>query len=138
MKPRRWFRFSLRTMFALMLLVAIPMGWVAAQLKWIHDRRVALRWIEDHRQAAFYMKCSWADERRIATNPEFSNGVIFAWLDITYKPVATPWPLRPFGEKGVSLIGLWSDKFPASDVKKRQLERLFPEAEIKCERYGNH
>ena len=38
-KPRRrWLRFGLRTMLALVLLLAIPMGWVTLQLKWIRDR----------------------------------------------------------------------------------------------------
>ena len=31
-KPRRWFRFSLRTMFVLIVLLSIPLNWVGYQI----------------------------------------------------------------------------------------------------------
>ena len=36
MNPRRWFRFSLRTFFVLLTLLAV---WLGVQAKWIRDRR---------------------------------------------------------------------------------------------------
>jgi hypothetical protein len=36
--PRRRFYFSLRTLFVLMTILGLFLGWVGAQLKWIHDR----------------------------------------------------------------------------------------------------
>ena len=42
MKPRRWFRFSLRTFFVLLTLAACAAWWVQVQLKWIHDRHDVL------------------------------------------------------------------------------------------------
>ncbi len=38
-KPRRWFRFSLRSLFVVVTLVALLAGWVASSLNWIRDRR---------------------------------------------------------------------------------------------------
>ena len=38
-KPkRRWFRFSLRTLFVLMMVIGICASWVAYQLNWIRQR----------------------------------------------------------------------------------------------------
>ena len=38
-KPRRWFRFSLRTMFVLVTVVCV---WLGYQLNWIRERREVL------------------------------------------------------------------------------------------------
>jgi len=35
---RRWFRFSLRTLFVLMLLASISLAWVTYSLNWIRQR----------------------------------------------------------------------------------------------------
>ena len=38
-KPkRRWFRFSLRTLFVLVTIVGVAAGWTARQLNWIRER----------------------------------------------------------------------------------------------------
>ena len=42
-KPRRWFRFSLRTFFVLLTLFGV---WLGMQMKWIRDRHEAIRWLE--------------------------------------------------------------------------------------------
>ena len=39
MKPRRWFRFTLRTLFVLMTLVACAVWYAHAQSKWLIARR---------------------------------------------------------------------------------------------------
>jgi hypothetical protein len=39
-KPRRWFRFSLRTMFVLVTVFCV---WLGYQLNWIRQRRDAIR-----------------------------------------------------------------------------------------------
>lgn len=39
---RRWFQFSLATLFVGVTVVAISMAWVAYQLNWIRERRAAL------------------------------------------------------------------------------------------------
>jgi hypothetical protein len=36
---RRWFRFSLRTMLIAVVVLSIPLAWVAYSLNWIRERR---------------------------------------------------------------------------------------------------
>jgi hypothetical protein len=36
---RRWFRFSLRTLFVLFTLLSIPFCWIGYQLNWIRERQ---------------------------------------------------------------------------------------------------
>ena len=36
---RRWFRFSMRTLFVLVTIIGVVAGWVAYQLSWIRQRR---------------------------------------------------------------------------------------------------
>jgi hypothetical protein len=40
---RRWYQFSLRTMFVAVTLVAIPLAWVGYSLSWIRQRHEALQ-----------------------------------------------------------------------------------------------
>jgi len=42
MKPRRWISYSLRTVFVLLTLVGIAIGWLSIQVKWVKDRRAAI------------------------------------------------------------------------------------------------
>src|SRR4051812_44517476 len=39
---RRWLRFSLRTMFVLMLLASIPLAWVGYSLNWVRQRQAII------------------------------------------------------------------------------------------------
>ena len=36
--PRRWFRFSLRTLFVVVTIACVFAGWIAYQLDWIRER----------------------------------------------------------------------------------------------------
>lgn len=57
-KPRRWFRFSLRTFLVLLTLFCV---WLGVQVKWVRDRREALKWV--HRSATpadFYTPAPWS------------------------------------------------------------------------------
>ena len=43
-KPkRRWFRFSLRTLFVLVTIIGVAAGWVEQQLNWIRQRHTFLQ-----------------------------------------------------------------------------------------------
>ena len=39
---RRWFHFSLRSLFVLVVIAAIPCAWVAYSLSWLRERRQIL------------------------------------------------------------------------------------------------
>jgi hypothetical protein len=68
-KPkRRWFRFSLRTLFVLVTIACLPMIWMAYQLKWIHERR------------------------------QFWENYGFLFGAVTVDGEQTPWSLRIFGD----------------------------------------
>src|SRR5262245_31255232 len=42
-RPDRWPRFSLRSVFALVTVLALFLGWSTTQLRWISQRQEALR-----------------------------------------------------------------------------------------------
>ena len=42
---RRWFRFSLKTLFVVLTLFGV---WLGVQVNWIRQRREARQWIKDH------------------------------------------------------------------------------------------
>ena len=46
-KPkRRWFRFSLRTLFVLLTIFAFPMAWLGWQASIVQQRQAMRKWIE--------------------------------------------------------------------------------------------
>jgi hypothetical protein len=103
-KPRRrWYQFSLRTMFVLTIVVSIPLAWVGYSLNWIRQRREAIR-------CGYVIKSPWS--RVLARNG--SN-----------MPDA-PWALRIFGERGVTCVICIPEY-------REMAKRLFPEARIEGE-----
>jgi hypothetical protein len=75
-KPkRRWFRFSLRTVFVLVARVGVAAGWVACQLNWIQQRHE-------------FFKC---------------DGVSYSYPGAGAKTLV-PWSLRLFGEPAYAQI----------------------------------
>jgi len=75
-KRRRWFRFSLRTMFVLLTILGVFLGWLTVQFKWIHDRHEAQHWLQSKLNAL------------IINSPSRSP----------------PWPLKILGEPKVDVI----------------------------------
>ena len=102
---RRWFRWSLRTLFVLVLLLAIPLGWLAAQFKWIKDRHEALHSLEQSRRAFIL---DW--DSSFVHDPD----------DVL------PWSLRLFGENSVRQIFI----LHGQESELKSLRLLFPEAEV--------
>src|SRR5262245_32878590 len=105
--PRR-FRFTLRTLFVVLTLLCLWLGYYA---KWAHSRRAARSWIQAHMYIV----------------PDDS---------ISFYPIRSgptmPWPLRLFGEQPWEVIELVRMD-DAPDVYARQIERiraLFPEADV--------
>lgn len=99
---RRWYQFSLRTMFVLVTLACVVLAWVGYSLNWIRERRAILR----------------------------TNAMdVSDWIGILIpngRPVErprAPGGLWLFGEKGVTEI-----QSGASSVE--HVRRLFPEAVV--------
>lgn len=45
---RRWFRFSLRTFFVIVALLAVPIAWVAKEAARVRERTAVAQWMSDH------------------------------------------------------------------------------------------
>ncbi len=101
---RRWFRYSLRTLFVVVTVAGV---WLFPKLKWIIDRHDARAWIGT--QAEYW------DDLQVSQCAE--------------PGVAAPWQLRMLGESGVKVISVVVDA-SAADAKQRELEWLFPEAHV--------
>ena len=104
---RRWFRFSLRTLFVVVTLAAVPLGWIGYSVNWIRQRRSAL--------AASGPAAGWTPH---------ADG----WEIIQVLPEAQPPGLLwLFGEQGVNRIYI---NHGPSDKEVTHLKSLFPEATI--------
>jgi len=105
MKPRRWFRFTLRTFFVLLTLVCVWLGWLGVQWKWIRERRAFLA-AHPHGIRA----TPWPGET-IAKGP----GLL--WI---------------FGEKGYTRMGVvvGAELPTISEAEVLEVRRLFPETII--------
>ena len=94
-------RFSLRTLFVLVAIISIPMGWVAYQLNWIRQRHALL---------------AEANASGIVVAPGFTQA---------------PAPLMVFGEEGVSILMIPPELherahqlFPEADIRRPLKFRL--------------
>jgi hypothetical protein len=58
---RRWFQFSMRTMFVVVTLLAIPMGWVTWEWSFVQERNAIKERLEGGRLASFML---WDDMSR--------------------------------------------------------------------------
>ena len=98
--PSRRFRFGLRLLFVLVVIVSIPCAWVGYQLNRIRQRYV----FRNEHQSAFFIG------ERIGIRPK----------------ATAPAGLWMFGEKGATIVD--SSSFGAEE--KAKVERLFPEAAV--------
>jgi len=105
---RRWFCFSLRTLFLIVTILGVFLGWLGVQTKWIRDRHEALKWAESY---GFY-----------------ETGHSLVVTHTAPGPRDAPWSIHILGEAGIAQISL-----VAHHADQREVERftgLFPEAEI--------
>jgi len=106
-KSRRWFRFSLRTMFVVVTVLAVFISFVVYNLNWIKERDEARLWLP-------------------------KNGGSFSSQMTPAKSFPAPWSLRILSEHGERIVVLdrrvIKDELPAEALR---MQRLFPEAKIK-------
>jgi hypothetical protein len=113
---RRWYSFSLRTLFVAVTLVCV-VAWVFCQLKWIRERH----YLFTSKGGVYYAKYD-----------AFPNGLPGSLTDTSavwhggeaneVSEVSAPWQLRLFGEPGCGLIVYFYERDEA------YLRRLFPES----------
>ena len=99
-KLRRWFRFSLRTMFVVIVLLSIPLSWIGYHRQWMHAREIAYRRLHHLHQGGFMTA-----------------------------PPAPPWPLWLFGATKIDRRD-WRIRLDESDPEVSRLRELFPELQI--------
>ncbi len=84
-KPkRRWFRFSLWTLFVLVTIIGVGAGWVLYQLNWIRQRHELIAACGHQPMIAMF----YNGETSVVSN----GAILFTAPD-------PPWSLRLFGEK---------------------------------------
>jgi hypothetical protein len=118
--PRRRFYFSLRTLFVMVTILGVVLGWLGVQLKWMHDRSEALRWIADFRA------------RQLAAE----SGSVLPPMKgewVSHASVKAPWSLEILGETGVERLEVYQGWLNSdSRYSLNELRSLFPEAEVKA------
>ena len=109
-QPRRhWFRFSLRTLFVLVTLVACWLGW---QMKFIRDRKEMRAWIV-------------ANGGNIGNSDDLFFDDPFGESEVSARQVS--WLRHLLGDKGVDYIELSSEH---SEPVCQRIAKLFPESKI--------
>ena len=68
-KPRRWFRFRLRTLLILVTVLSVPIGWIGWELDQRRRERKVTAWVEEmggfvQIHAGPYVKQSWWEETK--------------------------------------------------------------------------
>ena len=103
---RRWFSFSLRTLFVVVTALTVPLGWFANQVTWMQQR-----W------AAFD---EMVGDRPLLRDPDFFHGSYSA---------ETPSGLSLIYAEGLGFSDLWvhPDRYESD---RARIQRLFPEARI--------
>jgi hypothetical protein len=117
-KPkRRWFRFSLRTLFVLVLMLALPMAWLSWQLSIAH-RLAMLKQIE--------VECG---DSILPFNSIARNNDVRAYYDpYLPKPAGKlPWYRTMFGDRLVPLLCLPPS---TSGNELAKIKITFPEATV--------
>jgi hypothetical protein len=100
---RRWPRFSLRTLFVLVTVAVVPLGWAAFSWRWILERHEFL------------------------TTYKSESAVMLMDEDRNFAPCGL-WVL---GEQGIELLELnLDDDTPNGETLVDRARRLFPEAEF--------
>src|SRR5689334_11859911 len=104
---RPWLRFRLRMLFLMMLVLAIPLGWIGVQLRWIRDLK---EFIAETVARCEAVRTSEGEIDRYQIRPYVNDST------------DAPWSIRIFGEEGLlSLAVVVESPMP------EKWKRLFPE-----------
>jgi hypothetical protein len=101
---RRWFRYSLRTLFVLVTVFGI---WLGVQVKWIRDRHEALNWLRESELTYDYGSAPAPWSIRVLGE----SGI------------------QMIGSRPTTYLGYKEEELPPSPLPKlREIQPLFPEA----------
>ena len=102
---RRWFQWSLRTLFVVVTLVGCATGWVVYQINWIRQRSEFV-----------------ASEKRI--HERRGVAVTIAYTYPGKQPVRAPFMLWTLGETGFSDICVLADGIDTQRLTENDMERV--------------
>jgi hypothetical protein len=107
---RRWFQFSLSTLFVLVTVLAVFLAWLAYNLNWIAQRKEGLKWLSMHRVTG---TMSYTSEPR----PDL------------------PWSLKVLGQSPIRLHCISAhpeelDDLPAFRASVAAIAKVLPERHI--------
>ena len=112
-KHRRWFRFSLSTLFVAVLLLSIASYWFSANWRIVQERLDVLLWLQSHQ--------GWT-----ITDPGYRERGTYPLP--AGQTAGLLWVRRVFGDREVMAIGL-----PKRTLSQQEIDRVkkaFPEAVI--------
>jgi len=114
--------FSLKALFVVLTIIGV---WLGVQVKWIRDRHDTLEWIRGP-GSAFGRTL----DAQLATPDEHVVGGYSDWSEALNGLASAPWSLRALGENGVGRIELFGADQVQLAERRREMERLFPEAAV--------
>ena len=128
-KPRRRFRFSLRTMFVLVTVGCFFLAWLVYHLDWIRQRRDALESIVPALYFFVGFPRDGSDAEKAQYQQSFEAKSSY-WLANENPPplqskVRAPMSIRLLGAVGVESIMLSSE---TPEAEAQRIAKLFPEA----------
>jgi hypothetical protein len=110
---RRWFRFSLRTMFLLVTTVCGILGW---NLKIVRERQAAMKWLEDLGGSAMDCQCIYS---MMLDGPR----VVRSYND----KLRPSWLRKVLGDKKIMTVELPPT---LTTIERNRIWAIFPEAQI--------
>jgi hypothetical protein len=111
---RRWFRFSLRTLFVVVTVFGIWLGW---QLHFVTRRKQAINWLEEAGGLAIHS--SW-----VRDDPSLARD----------RPDVLNWPQLPFWRRWLgdeTIVEIWIPKDAYNEANIARLAKCFPEAVLR-------
>ena len=109
---RRWFHFSLRTLFVVVTVLGIWLGW---QLHFVSRRKQAINWLEKDLDG-LVIYSSW-----VRDDPALARD----------RPDVLKWPQLPFWRRWLgdeTIAEIWLPKDAYNDANLARLAKCFPEA----------
>src|ERR1700680_2104213 len=110
---RRWFQFSLGTMFLLVTISAVLLGWLVSERRFVQERKAASR-----DKAAIVISVTWGKREQGWWAPGSREEKIFPETTI---PFWRTW----MGDQAMAFVRV---DYPYSEEQLSELHRLFPEA----------
>lgn len=131
-KPRRWFRFRLRTLLVMVTLLSIPLGWVSWELDQRRKEKVVTAWVEEIGGVVQFIE-SDRDNRWVETKDKwFGKTVKSVTLDeINVTDLS---PLTKF--KNLTLLRI--NRFQVSKEQVQELQQALPNCGIYIYRPRNN